>query len=67
MALLPDGTSIPLPVVSIHGEPPRQMLMGLFPVPNSVQAITPLVGQIQIENEAHPAQGTQSGAVYEPS
>jgi F-type H+-transporting ATPase subunit gamma len=52
-------------------------LMGLFPVPNSVQAITPLVGQIQIESEAHRAQGDyarlyifhnrpQSGAVYEP-
>src|SRR5271165_6189271 len=27
-------------------------LMGLFPVPASVQAITPLVGQIQIESEA---------------
>jgi F-type H+-transporting ATPase subunit gamma len=52
-------------------------LMGLFPVPNSVQAITPLVGQIQIESEAHRAQGDYarlyifhnrplSGAVYEP-
>jgi hypothetical protein len=30
-------------------------LMGLFAVPNSVQAITPLVGQIQIESEAHRA------------
>ncbi|MGO9593444.1 MAG: F0F1 ATP synthase subunit gamma [Steroidobacteraceae bacterium] len=28
-------------------------LVGLFTVPNSVQAITPLVGQIQIESEAH--------------
>ena len=52
-------------------------LMGLFPVPNSVQAITPLVGQIQIESETHRAQGDydtlyvfhnrpQSGALYEP-
>jgi F-type H+-transporting ATPase subunit gamma len=52
-------------------------LMGLFPVPNSVQAITPLVGQIQIESEAHRAKGEyvhlyvfhnrpQSGALYEP-
>ena len=28
-------------------------MMGLFTVPNSVKAITPLVGQIQIESEAH--------------
>jgi len=52
-------------------------LMGLFPVPNSVQAITPLIGQIQIESEAHRAEGDyatlyvfhnrpQSGALYEP-
>ena len=51
--------------------------MGLFTVPNSVQAITPLVGQIQIESEAHRAKGEyarlyvfhnrpQSGALYEP-
>ena len=52
-------------------------LMGLFPVPNSVKGITPLVGQIQIESEAHRAKGEysrlyvfhnrpQSGALYEP-
>ena len=52
-------------------------IMGLFPVPNSVQAITPLVGQIQIESEAHRAKGEyarvyvfhnrpQSEALYEP-
>lgn len=52
-------------------------IMGRFPVPNSVQAITPLVGQIQIESEAHRAKGEyarvyvfhnrpQSGALYEP-
>jgi len=52
-------------------------LMGLFTVPNSVQAITPLVGQIQIESEAHRAKGEyaqlyvfhnrpQSGALYVP-
>ena len=52
-------------------------LMGLFSVPNSVQAITPLVGQIQIESEAHRAKGEyaqlyvfhnrpQTGALYEP-
>jgi F-type H+-transporting ATPase subunit gamma len=53
------------------------MLAGLFTVPNSVQAITPLVGQIQIESEAHRDGGEnvslwvfhnrlQSGALYEP-
>src|SRR5476651_1829395 len=52
-------------------------LIGLFTVPNSVQAITPLIGQIQIESEAHRAKGEyarlyvfhnrpQSGALYEP-
>jgi F-type H+-transporting ATPase subunit gamma len=51
--------------------------MGLFSVPNSVQAITPLVGQIQIESEARRAKGEyarlyifhnrpKSGALYEP-
>jgi F-type H+-transporting ATPase subunit gamma len=51
--------------------------MGLFTVPNSVQAITPLVGQIQIESEARRAKGEyarlyifhnrpKSGALYEP-
>jgi F-type H+-transporting ATPase subunit gamma len=30
-------------------------LLGLFNVPNTVQAITPLVGQIQVEIEAHRA------------
>jgi len=52
-------------------------LMGLFTVPNSVNAITPLVGQIQIESEAVRASGEytavyvfhnrpKSGALYEP-
>ena len=52
-------------------------LIGLFAVPNSVQAITPLVGQIQIESEARRAKGEyarlyifhnrpMSGALYEP-
>ncbi|MDZ4345525.1 MAG: F0F1 ATP synthase subunit gamma [Candidatus Binatia bacterium] len=51
--------------------------MGLFTVPNSVQAITPLVGQILVESEARRSQGEvaelhlfynrpTSGAVYEP-
>ncbi len=51
--------------------------IGLFTVPNSVQAITPLVGEIQIESEAHRAKGEyaqlyvfhnrpKSGALYEP-
>ena len=52
-------------------------MIGLFPVPNSVEAIAPLVGQIQIESEAHRAKGEyarvyvfhnrpQSGSLYEP-
>jgi F-type H+-transporting ATPase subunit gamma len=52
-------------------------LMGLFAVPNSINAITPLVGQIQIESEARRAKGEyarlyvfhnrpQSGSLYEP-
>ena len=52
-------------------------LMGQFSVPNSVQSITPLVGQIQIESEARRAKGEyarlyifhnrpKSGALYEP-
>ena len=51
--------------------------MGLFPVPNSVKAIASLVGQIQIESEAHRAEGDyarvyvfhnrpRAGALYEP-
>jgi F-type H+-transporting ATPase subunit gamma len=32
-------------------------VMGVFAVPNSVKAITPLVGRIQIESEAHRAKG----------
>jgi F-type H+-transporting ATPase subunit gamma len=50
---------------------------GRFTVPNSVSAIAPLVGKIQIESEAHRAQGEysdvyifynhpRSGALYEP-
>jgi hypothetical protein len=35
-------------------------VIGLFTVPNSVKAITPLVGQIQIESEAHRAKGEYS-------
>ena len=52
-------------------------LMGLFAVPNSVKAIAPLVGQIQIESEAHRDKNEyarvyvfhnrpQFGALYEP-
>jgi len=52
-------------------------LLGLYPVPNSVKAIVPLVGQIQIDSEAHRAKGEytrvyvfhnrpKSGALYEP-
>ncbi|MBJ7309068.1 F0F1 ATP synthase subunit gamma [Rugamonas sp. CCM 8940] len=52
-------------------------LMGIFVVPNSVKAIAPLVGQIQIDTEAHRAKGDmarlyvfhnspQSGSLFEP-
>ncbi len=52
-------------------------LVGLFPVPNAVKAITALVGQIQIESETRRAKGDYarlyvfhnrplSGATYEP-
>jgi F-type H+-transporting ATPase subunit gamma len=52
-------------------------LQGRFTVPNSVKAITPLVGQMQIESEAHRARDEyarvyvfhnrpQSGSLYEP-
>jgi F-type H+-transporting ATPase subunit gamma len=52
-------------------------LAGLFTVPNSVQGIAPLVGQIQIEIEAHRNKGENAslwmfhnrplaGALYEP-
>jgi len=52
--------------------------VGLFAVPNSVQAITPLVGQILVESESRHSQGNKvdelllfynrsaSGAVYAP-
>jgi F-type H+-transporting ATPase subunit gamma len=50
---------------------------GLFPVPNSVKAITPLIGRIQTESEAYRTTGgytefyvfhnrPKSGALYEP-
>ncbi len=52
-------------------------IMGLFSLPNSVQAITPLIGQLQIESEAHRAEGEyarlyvfhnrpKAGSLYEP-
>jgi F-type H+-transporting ATPase subunit gamma len=52
-------------------------LLGLFAVPNSVEAIAPLVAQIQIASEAHRVHGAdanlyvfhnrpQPGALYEP-
>ena len=52
-------------------------LMGVFAVPNSVRAIAPLVGKIQIDTEAHRAKddttrlfifhnGPQSRALFEP-
>ena len=50
---------------------------GLFAVPTSVDAITPLIGQILVENESHLAErdtqrlylfhnGPKAGAAYEP-
>jgi F-type H+-transporting ATPase subunit gamma len=52
------------------------LLRGVSPVPNSVKAITPLVGQILLESEARQQHGIaelhlfhnrpKSGAVYEP-
>jgi F-type H+-transporting ATPase subunit gamma len=55
----------------------RLPLVGLFTVPNSVKAITPLVGQILVESETRHGQGEvtelhlfynrpSSGAVYAP-
>lgn len=50
-------------------------MVGLFPVPNSVQAVTPLIGQILVESVAHQEEGAElhlfynrprSGAVYAP-
>jgi len=52
-------------------------MIGLYAVPNSVKVIAPLVGQIQIESEAHRAKGDyarvyvfhnrpKSGSLYEP-
>jgi F-type H+-transporting ATPase subunit gamma len=52
-------------------------LMGVFALPNSVQAIAPLIAQILIDNETHRVKGQdahvyvfhnrpQSGVVYEP-
>lgn len=51
--------------------------IGLFAVPNSIKAIAPLIGQIQIESETHRARGDyqqvyvfhnrpESPALYEP-
>lgn len=51
--------------------------LGLFPVPNSVKAISPLIGKIQLQSEAHRTAGgytelhvfynhPKSGALYEP-
>ena len=53
------------------------LLMGVFTVPNSVQAITPLIGQILMENETRHSQREvtelylfynrpKSGAIYAP-
>ncbi len=52
-------------------------MRGLFPVPNSINGITPLVGQIQVASEARQSKGSDSrlyvfhnrpkpGALYDP-
>ena len=41
-------------------------LVGLFAVPSSVEGITPLVGRIQIESEAHRARGEYSARIRLP-
>ena len=52
-------------------------LLGLFAVPGSLEAVIPLVGKIQVESEAHLAEGDyselhvfhnrpRSGSLYEP-
>ncbi len=55
LAALPSTTQVWAVGERIHArlEDAGLPMMGLFVVPNSVQAITPLVGQIQIECEAH--------------
>jgi F-type H+-transporting ATPase subunit gamma len=63
--------------VYAHLKDARLPLVGLFTVPNSVKAITPLVGQILVESETRHGQGEvtelhlfynrpTSGAVYAP-
>lgn len=79
LAALPDKSQVWAVGERVHARLADAGLpmMGLFAVPSSVQAITPLVGQIQIESEAHRAKGDyarvyvfhnrpKTGALYEP-
>lgn len=79
LAALPGKTEVWAVGERVHarladaGLPP----VGLYPVPSSVKAIIPLVGQIQIDSESRRAKGEytrvyvfhnrpKSGALYEP-
>ncbi len=79
LAAVPGKTQVWAVGERVHGRlaDAGLRLAGLFTVPNSVQAIAPLVGEIQIESEAHRDKGENaglwvfhnrplSGALYEP-
>jgi F-type H+-transporting ATPase subunit gamma len=79
LAALPDKSEVWAVGERVHARLAEAgvSLVGLFAVPNSVKAITPLVGQILMEGEARQghAEGTElhlfynspkSGAVYAP-
>lgn len=79
LAALPGKPAIWAVGERVHGQLTDAGLtpLGTFPVPNSVQAITPLITQIQIESESHRNAGgyselhvfnnrPKSGALYEP-
>jgi F-type H+-transporting ATPase subunit gamma len=79
LAVLPDKAQVWAVGERVHARlaDAGLPLLGLFAVPNSVQAIAPLVGQIQIKSEAHRAKVDDDGlwvfhnrplpgALYEP-
>ncbi len=79
LAALPGKPAIWAVGERVHGQLTDAGLtpLGMFPVPNSVKAITPLIGKIQMESEAHRSAGgyselyvfhnsPKSGALYEP-
>ena len=79
LATLPGGPQVWAVGERVHGRlsDTGLPLAGRFAVPNSVKAITPLVGQILVESETRHSQGDvtelhlfynrpTSGAVYEP-